>query len=249
MLTNEVELDKHTEQVVHDLQIRLQPILAYAENLYHDLRRIAPESWPIEDTVASADELLQSVLAMRVPIWNLGRFMPAYQFEHYSLAALTERAIKIYKAEAQRKEVDIRARLREPSRIQMSRDHLQHAVNNLLHNAIKYSFYGRYDLDRFVEVSGATDGFDYVLIFSNYGVGILPEEFARIFEPRYQGELTSEEYRSGSGMGLAIAKEIVDKHHGTIEVESQKKGGDAHLNKFIVRLPRIQPMEEEKEEK
>jgi signal transduction histidine kinase len=137
--------------------------------------------------------------------------------------------------------VRFRVDVEEPSRIEMSRLHLQHAVNNLVHNAVKYSFYGRDDLDRFVEVQGESDTFDYVLAISNYGVGILPDEFTLVFEPGYKGRLTSGEYRSGSGKGLAITREVVDRHHGTVEVESMPKGGQAYLTKFIVRIPRLQP--------
>jgi two-component system sensor histidine kinase VicK len=122
----------------------------------------------------------------------------------------------------------------------MSRLHLQHAINNLLHNAIKYSFHGRYDLARYVEVRGESDVFDYVLTFSNYGVGIFPREFDLIFESGYQGDLTLDEHRTGAGMGLTIAKEVIEKHHGTIEVGSVKTNGSAYVNDFIVRLPRTQ---------
>jgi signal transduction histidine kinase len=245
MLTEDQERGRQTESIIHDLQIRLQLVLAQAENLYHNLCRINTEHPPVGDFVATAEELLGSVLAMRVLIGNLGRSMPEYQFRPCLLQTLVEEAILMYRAEAERKEVDIRTRLEKPSTIEISRVHLQQAINNLLHNAIKYSFRGRHDRYRFVEVLGKIDGPDYVLTFSNYGVGILPEEFDLIFKPEYRGKLTHEEYRSGSGMGLVIVKEIIEKHHGATKVESAEAGGGAYANKFIVRLPRKQPKREE----
>ncbi len=74
-------------------------------------------------------------------------------------------------------------------------------------------------------------------------------EFDRIFEPGYQGKLTDAEYRTGAGMGLSITKEVIEKHSGKIQVESIHKGGDAHHNRFIVRLPRIQSITLGKEKK
>jgi signal transduction histidine kinase len=248
MLSEALELDRHTEIVVHDLQTRLQPILAHAEKLRKGLGQAVAQHSSIETLVTTAEDLFQSVLALRVPIWNLGNFMPHYQFEYHSLAGLVEEAVTLYKAEAERKEVGIRIELKGASRIQMSRTHLQHAISNLLHNAIKYSFYGHDDLDRFVGIRGTTDGLDYVLTFSNYGVGILPEEFELIFEPGYQGKRTYAEYRTGSGMGLTITKEVIEKHHGTIGVESRKMGGEAYQNRFIIRLPFAQPIGSKEEQ-
>jgi signal transduction histidine kinase len=239
-LSGEEESDKQTENTIHDLQTRLQPILSQAEKLVEDLRELEAAGGLVEEVLAAANKQVQAVKALRVPIWNLGSFMPDYRFEVCPLRELVEEAIVLYGAEAERKEIAIRTQLPEPTAIAMSRVHLQQAINNLLHNAIKYSFYGRYDLDRFVEVEGETDGLDYVLTFSNYGVGILPKEYGLIFEPGYKGELTRGEYRSGSGMGLAIVKRIVEKHYGTIEVESRRKGRAAYRTRLIVRLPRSQ---------
>lgn len=245
MMSREQELDRQTESTIHDLQIRLQPVLAHAQNLYNDLGRITTEHPLVGNLLATAEESLGSVLAMRTLVRNLGNFMPEYQFKLCSLEALVEEAVLTYKAEAERKEVDIRVWLEGPSKIEMSREHLQQAISNLMHNAIKYSFSGRHGRYRFVDIRGKTDEPDYLLTFSNYGVGILPEELDRIFEPGYKGELTRKEYRSGSGMGLAITKEVIERHHGTIEIESVETGGDAYVSRFSIRLPLKQPTEEE----
>ena len=88
-----------------------------------------------------------------------------------------------------------------------------------------------------MHVSGKVDGAFYVLGFSILEFEILPDEYDRIFVPGYKGKLTYEEHRSGSGMGLAIVKEIADKHSGKIEVKSTKTDGEAYLNSFFVQLP------------
>ena len=49
-------------------------------------------------------------------------------------------AVALYKAEAERRCVEIRLDMKESSTIEMSRLHLQQAINNLMHNAVKYSF-------------------------------------------------------------------------------------------------------------
>jgi signal transduction histidine kinase len=63
------------------------------------------------------------------------------------------------------------------------------------------------------------------------GVGMTPEESARLFTPYY----TTKQH--GTGLGLAIAQSVVSDHNGTIAVESAAGRGSS----FVVRLPRRQP--------
>jgi signal transduction histidine kinase len=88
-----------------------------------------------------------------------------------------------------------------------------HVFSNLLTNALKYTPPGGHvrisaePLDRFVR-----------FVVEDTGVGIPQEYLARIFERFYR--IPREDQASGAGLGLAIAKEIVDAHGGTISVES-----------------------------
>jgi DNA-binding response OmpR family regulator len=65
------------------------------------------------------------------------------------------------------------------------------------------------------------------------GPGIPREQLANIFDRFYQSESTYEHHRKGSGIGLAIAKELVELHHGKIEANSREGEG----TEFIIRLP------------
>lgn len=65
------------------------------------------------------------------------------------------------------------------------------------------------------------------------GPGIPAEQLAHIFDRFYQADSTYEFHEKGSGIGLALAKELVELHHGTIEAASREGEGSA----FIIRLP------------
>jgi signal transduction histidine kinase len=69
------------------------------------------------------------------------------------------------------------------------------------------------------------------------GIGIASDQISKIFDAFYQVDGSSTREYGGAGLGLAIAKNLVDAHHGTIRVESRPKHGST----FSVTLPQMQP--------
>lgn len=92
-------------------------------------------------------------------------------------------------------------------------DRLRRVVLNLLSNAIKFN-----RDEGLVEVKVETAEKEVRVSVSDTGIGILPEELPHIFEKFYRGR--SEEEIPGSGLGLSIARQIVEAHGGRIWVES-----------------------------
>jgi len=71
-----------------------------------------------------------------------------------------------------------------------------------------------------------TDGI-YIVV-QNSGEGITPEECAKLFDPLYQSDQSRSKIgQRGAGLGLSIAKQIIEKHQGTIEVVSKQQQGTA----------------------
>ena len=234
------------DQVTHDMQTRLQAVIANAENLVAELPSLSPE-----DAHHNAQTLFLSVLALDTLIQNLGHYLEDYKFQRYSLADIVDEATNVYEAEAARRGIEIRVNLEgvQQHLMEVSRAHLQHAINNLIHNAVKYSFRSGPGRQRFVKVTGQPMERYYALEIINYGVGIQRDEImeGKIFEDGYQGNLTQGEYRTGSGRGLSFVKGVIDEHHGYIEVESLLVADDGspegrpHLNRFTIYLPYVQP--------
>ncbi len=107
-------------------------------------------------------------------------------------------------------------------------ERLGQVFTNIIGNAIKYSR----DADR-IEVYLTKDKGFAVIRVKDYGIGIDPEDLTRIFERFYRAEGKSEQTYPGFGIGLFIAKEIVELHKGLIEVSSQK----SKWSVFTVKLP------------
>ncbi|OPL19869.1 MAG: hypothetical protein AVO35_02535 [Candidatus Aegiribacteria sp. MLS_C] len=92
---------------------------------------------------------------------------------------------------------------------------------NLVHNAIKYSRRGGQ-----VEVTSRREGDDFLLKVVDHGIGIKEEELDRIFDIFFRGDSTMrDETVEGIGLGLSLAKRIVDAHGGCIRVRSKLDQG------------------------
>jgi two-component system sensor histidine kinase GlrK len=115
-----------------------------------------------------------------------------------------------------------------PIRINCDAEKIALVLENLLVNAIKYSPRGgRVTLE--VAQHGGEAWIDVV----DQGPGIAPDERARVFEWFYHGRSPADNVVKSSGLGLAIAQEIVHAHGGAIEVVEQAEKGA----RFRVRLP------------
>ena len=108
------------------------------------------------------------------------------------------------------------------------RAHLERVFNNLITNAIKYSPKAN-EVDIWV---GCTSEGALVKI-RDYGIGISQEEVEHIFDRFYRASAAKKQAIEGLGMGLWIAREIIDLHGGKILVESREGEGST----FCVELP------------
>lgn len=110
---------------------------------------------------------------------------------------------------------------------------LKQALQNLLHNAAKY---GAGD-SRWVGVSASRTGGEakpaVEIRVADRGPGIPPDEQAHIFEPFFRGRHALQDQIHGTGLGLNLAKKIIQAHGGSIQVKSAAINGA----EFVVRLP------------
>jgi two-component system phosphate regulon sensor histidine kinase PhoR len=111
---------------------------------------------------------------------------------------------------------------------QLDKDAFAEALINLIDNAVKYSGTSR---DVFVRVKEAGEFIEVSV--TDRGIGLKPEDTVRIFEKFYRVDNGLVHNVSGSGLGLSIAKNIVEAHGGQIAVSSEFGSGST----FSVQLP------------
>jgi two-component system sensor histidine kinase BaeS len=104
-------------------------------------------------------------------------------------------------------------------------------LENLMSNALRYTPEG----GQVILSAGARANSVYLRVQDN-GAGIPPEDLPYVFDRFYRAEKSRQRHEGESGLGLAIAKSIVDAHDGTLSVDSTPGEGTG----FIIALPAVE---------
>jgi two-component system phosphate regulon sensor histidine kinase PhoR len=232
-ITDRVRLERirrdFVANVSHELRTPVTGILTMAENLAngamedpsvarHFLGHILDSSRRL---VSLVDDLLALARA------ESGR---ALTLERVALANTVIAVVSELEHSDSARRVSISTHVPTDLQVLANADSLRQIITNLLDNAIKYSPEGGA-----IEVSAeALDSFA-VLRVADHGIGIAPEDHARIFERFYRVDRARSREIGGTGLGLSIVKHLIDSLGGTVEVESSPGKGSV----FSVRLPRV----------
>lgn len=147
------------------------------------------------------------------------------KMEKVSLLKISEDAVKKVEKMAKKKNIQIDNKIEDTSLLG-DRQSLTELLVIFLDNAVKYSEDGTV-----VELSSKKSGNSVSIEIKDRGVGIEKQDLPFLFDRFYRADKARS--KDGFGLGLSIAKEIVDKHNGTINVKSQISKGTT----FIVKLP------------
>jgi signal transduction histidine kinase/CheY-like chemotaxis protein len=119
----------------------------------------------------------------------------------------------------------------EPLYLTADPTRLTQILVNLLTNAAKYT-----DEEGQIQINAHTEGPELILRIHDTGIGIARELLGRIFEPFTQGPHGVSRSQGGLGIGLALVRNLVAVHGGSITARSE---GVGHGSEFVVRLPRM----------
>jgi signal transduction histidine kinase/CheY-like chemotaxis protein len=156
-----------------------------------------------------------------------GRVQASY--EPTDLALMTAELASNFRSACERADIDLVVdcpSLEEP--VYVDPDMWEKVVLNLVSNAFKFTFSGR------IEVSLRKTAADVILTVRDTGVGISAEELPKVFERFHRVEVSRGRTQEGSGIGLALVRELVKLHGGTVSVASAVGEGSV----FTVSLPR-----------
>jgi hypothetical protein len=150
------------------------------------------------------------------------------RYEAVDLAAVTAELASVFRSAIDRAGLELIVEcppLAEP--VYVDRDMWEKVMLNLLSNAVKFTFTGSIT----VRVDGR--GRDVVITVADTGIGVAADEMPRLFERFHRIETARARSNEGSGIGLALVKELVELQGGTITASSAEGVGTT----FAVRLP------------
>ncbi|WP_418389514.1 c-type heme family protein [Adlercreutzia sp.] len=249
--------------VSHELRTPLTSILAYARILNAD-DSLAPKTreavGEIESNATLLLNMVNNILVISKHAAKKNELLPE-PVDFVDLAQFVRKALAPIAADK-----DVRLACTVAPNVPLSMadwEKLRRILENLVNNAIKYTHRGGFvrltigfedgkaDSRRESEKAdtNAPDGEDaaagwIVMRVADDGMGIAPEELDQIFELYKQaGQSANRRYR-GTGLGLAVVRDLTELHGGTVTVESRVKKGST----FTVRIPYVPVIEEEDEE-
>ncbi len=214
--------------VTHELRTPLTLIRGYAELLQDNLLATPEEQQTAAQAIYLHARHLEHLIEQLLIFQRLQRDIH-YQ-EVIDVAAWLQDVLTSWEAALAQAHLALRVEIPPfVGKVRGHRDFLNQVMYNLLDNARKFSPDGGT-----VTVRAWMEG-DWVYIqVADQGVGIPKEKLSRIFDRFYQVDPSTTRRFGGMGLGLALVKEIVERHGGEVWAES---GGPGHGARFTFRLP------------
>ena len=216
--------------LAHDLKTPLASSISYL-NLLRDEKELSGELKEKYLSISlSKAERLETLINefLEIAKYNLSNI--TLQYSEINLTRLLEQLLYEFQPILKKKGVTCRLEMADNLMLKCDADRMQRVFDNLLQNAVIYSFDGSV-----ITISATNDEDRLTIRFSNHGSTIPREKLDRIFEQFYrldQGRSTN-----GTGLGLSIAKQIVTLHKGTLTASSEN-----NLTVFTVTLPLLTPV-------
>lgn len=214
--------------VSHEIQSPLTSIRGFAQALEND-RLSADERKHYLGIITDESTRLSRITENLLRLASLEADQIAFEPRAYRLDKQIRSLILACEPQWTAKGLDLDISLEEVT-VTGDEDLLSQVWINLIHNSIKFTPQGGK-----VCIALQPKGDKIVFKISDSGIGIPEPDLPRVFERFYKADPSRTSAAGGSGLGLSIAKKIVEMHHGTIGVESTPGSGTV----FTVSLPSL----------
>jgi signal transduction histidine kinase len=221
--------DEFLATLSHELRTPLNAILGWSSILTrseYDRSRVSHAVHVIERNARIQSQMIEELL----DVSRISAGTVSLNAGTVVIAGVVEAALESVRPAADAKGVMVTKQFENPDlTIQGDPRRLQQVVWNLLSNAVRFTPAGGR-----VEVTLTSQGDEIELCVSDSGCGIAREFLPHVFERFRQADSGTTRAHGGLGLGLAIVRDLVDLHGGSVRAESEGEGRGA---RFIVRLP------------
>jgi two-component system phosphate regulon sensor histidine kinase PhoR len=218
--------------VSHELRTPATSIAGYAETLLEDRDTMDPYVVEMVDVIHRNARRLTALFDDLLHLTRLEAREGPLEIGPIRLAPVVAEAMDKVVVEATEKEIHFEVVVSRDVHIQANREALAHVVQNLVSNAVKYSYKGGMVTVRVVPRDGRLR-FEVI----DVGIGIDPALHERIFERFYRVDKGRARAAGGTGLGLAIVKRLVDMMGAEIEVRSRPGRGSVFRVTFEPGVP------------
>jgi len=234
-MADAIEADREMERrltadVAHELRTPLQAIQATVEAMQDGVLPADEERLGVvrDETIRLA-RLADGILELT----RLERGSTPMRAERLDLAIPVSAAVDTHRALFDSCGLLLTVDMVDDVRVIGDADRLKQAVGNLLSNAARYT-----PADGRVGVAVRREGDQAVIEVTDTGIGVAEEDLGRVFSRFWRADEARDRSTGGLGIGLAVVKEIVDRHGGTVSVARRSEGGSV----FTIRLPIAPPV-------
>lgn len=223
LLKTNSELDQFVYSTSHELRSPLMSVLGLVNLLEAETNDIERGAYigMIRDTISRLDKIIHDIIDYsrnsRVEVLN----------ENIDFEAFIYNAIENHNYVEERDKVQFNINIKNNTPFLSDKKRIEIIFNNFISNSLKFH---RFDQEKpFITISVKTSPVNALITITDNGMGIDEKHLPHLYEMFYRGT----EISTGSGIGLYIVKEIVDKLQGSIQVNSQVNEGTT----FIIDLP------------
>ena len=220
------ELDRFVYSVSHDLRAPLSSIIGMVELIEADAsdELLLNDLKLIKDSVNKLDGFILDILD-----YSRNSRMDLKMQEIHFTELINDIVTRFKYMTPENRPIDISVDIKQLAPFHSDEGRISIIMSNLISNAIRYGDYTK--PNPYIQISVVADAQRAMLTVKDNGIGINKEKHDKIFEIFYRVSKVSK----GSGLGLYILKETVEKLHGTIQLHSELNQG----SEFIIDLPNL----------
>ncbi|MGQ0442209.1 MAG: HAMP domain-containing sensor histidine kinase [Methylophilaceae bacterium] len=226
------ELNSQKQQflrhVSHELKTPLTAIREATELLHDGVGGIlSPQQAEITQILRDNSIRLQKMIENLLN-YTKQTIQPKLSLHLLDLQDVVNKVIQAHALSIDNKQLTIETQFNVPELIVADEEKLTIVLDNLISNAVKFTP----NLGK-IKVVVRQEKLWHIIEVLDSGPGLAKDDLDKLFDPFYRGDTLHKSLISGSGLGLTIAKDLVEAHGGTIQLSPSRQG--AH---FTVRLPR-----------